>query len=303
MSYSAETVPSSRASSHTILHLELEKEVVKILKDDNLDDLKRLTRFRLYQDDGLPGSILRDRPEVTLDTFLFILRLEAGHRGPHPDLDITQKVQEILRLLPQRPPSPNLSWDWKPEDAMYEVDIESIATDIDEASYLQLWQIPFEGWVRYAIGYSEASVERFFDQHRILRDKLSSFLSGSPDAFAKFSLVEKVNYILAHAQSYILIVYRSCRTEVPLHIGSFLTPCYRSLTVQLKIFHVLNSYSVHLGNYSRRIIESSQNYCNNLLSCRCALSSHTYARYRPTGGDFRRTLHSSDSYVAALFPT
>src|SRR5438034_7492802 len=107
--HSTETAPSPRVGQDAILHsCWLENEAVKILQDDNLDDLKRLSRFRPYQDDSLPGSILRDRLEVTLDTFLILLCLEAGYRWPLPDLDIDQEIQEILRLLPQRPPSPNL---------------------------------------------------------------------------------------------------------------------------------------------------------------------------------------------------
>ncbi|KAI9766710.1 MAG: hypothetical protein M1840_006354 [Geoglossum simile] len=187
--HSTETAPSG-GREDTILCW-LENETVKILQGDNLDDLKRLFRFRLYQDDSLPRYGLRDRPRVTLDTLLILLRLEAGNQEPLPDLDVDQKVQGILGLLPQRPPPPNLVWEWTPQDALYKTDVESIATEIDRASYSQFRQIPFEGWVRYVLGYPEASVEKFLDQHHILCHQLSCFLSNQPEASKKFSQVEE----------------------------------------------------------------------------------------------------------------
>ncbi|KAH0559422.1 hypothetical protein GP486_004056, partial [Trichoglossum hirsutum] len=173
--HSTETAPSG-GREDTILCW-LENETVKILRGDNLDDLKRLFRFRLYQDDSLLRSGLRDRPRVTLDTLLILLRLEAGNQEPLPDLDVDQKIQGILELLPQRSPPPDLVWEWTPQDAL--------------ASYLQFGQIPFEGWVRYALGYPEASVGKFLDQHHILCRQLSCFLSNHPEASKKFSQVEE----------------------------------------------------------------------------------------------------------------
>ena len=204
---STETAPSSGVGQDTVLHSRwLENETAKILQGDSLEDLKRLFRFWPYQDDNLPGSILRNRLEVTLDTFLILLRMEAGHKEPFVNLDTDHKIQEILDRLWQRPPPPDLTWEWTPQDAVYKADIEIIAADIDKASHLQFRQIPFEDWVRHALGYTPASVERFFDQHDILRGQLSHFLSDVPEAFGKFSRVKEVDYILP----YLIILPANC---------------------------------------------------------------------------------------------
>ncbi|KAI9770955.1 MAG: hypothetical protein M1840_002659 [Geoglossum simile] len=194
--HSTETAPSG-VREDTILCW-LENETIKILQDDNLGDLKRLFRFRLYQDDSLPRFRLRDRPGDTLDTLLILLRSEAGNQEPLSDLDIDQKIQGILGLLPQRPPPPNLVLEWTPQDALYKMDTEGVAAEIDRASYLQFRQVPFESWVRYALGYPKAPVEKFLDQHHILCDQLSCFLLDNPEASEKFSQVEEVNYIPPH---------------------------------------------------------------------------------------------------------
>ncbi|KAI9767332.1 MAG: hypothetical protein M1840_005741 [Geoglossum simile] len=178
--HSMETAPFG-GREDTILYW-LENETVKILQDDDLDDFKH---------DSLLRSGLQDRPGVTLDTLLILLRLEAGNQEPLPDLDVDQKIQGILGLLPQRSPPPNLVWEWIPQDALYEMDMKSVTTEINRASYLQFRQIPFEGWVRYALGYPEASVEKFLDQHHILCRQLSCFLSNYPKASKKFSQVEE----------------------------------------------------------------------------------------------------------------
>ena len=142
---------------------DLDVEAARILRTSlSIQDIKLVLRFRPYQDETLPRFALQTRWEARLNDFLDWLHIERN------ELDKYQKVEAIIKQLAP-PPPPKVCWNWTPSDAMYETDIERIATEIEEQSHSQFKEIPFEDWVRRSLGFYVPSVAEFYNQHSELQ--------------------------------------------------------------------------------------------------------------------------------------
>lgn len=106
--------------------------------------------------------------------------------------DSSLRDQEILEQ--KKAPLPHLSaqWNWAPCAVRGDADVVKIATDISIESYSLFSQIPFEDWLKHALGYEVDSVDDLFFQHRYMSVRLCSFLRRNPKELDGFLKVKEV---------------------------------------------------------------------------------------------------------------
>ncbi|EZF70618.1 hypothetical protein H105_07074 [Trichophyton soudanense CBS 452.61] len=151
-------------------------------------DIKRLLRFRLYENDELPRHVLQNRNADVVSGFLASLLPEE--QGMFPlELSHHDKVEEILELCQLRT-VPVEPWRWHPNYS-YNAEPRTIASYIDVESSRQFQAVPFEDWIRYALGYPTESIQWFFSQHKQLHDIVSAHLDLFPGEFDTYVEVER----------------------------------------------------------------------------------------------------------------
>jgi len=195
------TVPSPAPSYASSVDNELlhwwDVEAEKVLRGSDLQAMQLLCRFHTYRDDSLPRSILRTRSVSTLNTFLLHLGAGTNSRQAVVDLDVDQKVEEILkRLIPSLPPS-NSGGNWVSHKAVLQQDASRVASELNEASFLEFQKISFPDWVREALYPDDYvdPVEDFIDWHNGLIHQVYDHLKSCPDEIEKYNQIEKVNAI------------------------------------------------------------------------------------------------------------
>ncbi|KAF3482301.1 uncharacterized protein GIQ15_05060 [Arthroderma uncinatum] len=179
-------------------------------------DIKRLLRFRLYENDELPRYVLQNRNADVVSGFLAsLLPPEQGMFTL--DLPHHHKVEEILELCQLRNP-PVEAWRWHPNYS-YNAEPRTIASYIDAESSQQFKAVPFEDWIRYALGYPTASIQWFFSQHKQLHDIVSAHLDLFPGEFDTYVEVERYLREGSPFAQYVLLQCLSVRgllnSEVP----------------------------------------------------------------------------------------
>ncbi|KAL9125757.1 MAG: hypothetical protein Q9217_005089 [Psora testacea] len=139
-------------------------EATRILQSCDVRNIELLCHFGLCKDETFPANILQGRQESRLDIMLKCLSIHADN------WDRDTKVRAILeRLAPKRPLTTSQRT-WTPFHQMDGMDASGIADDLDEMWCDQFKEIPFEDWVRWAQGYSAASVADFLDRISASRD-------------------------------------------------------------------------------------------------------------------------------------
>lgn len=78
-----------------------------------------------------------------------------------------------------------------------ETDTELIAHNLDDSRCVIFRLIPFEDWVRWAQGYTAASVTGLINQSLATRDELSEHLQRVPAALKTYTQVEKASSTVA----------------------------------------------------------------------------------------------------------
>jgi len=194
---SLSTHPPSPASSVAVLQDQSSSdqrpdlrvhEAKMILRSCDVRNIELLCRFGLYRDENIPASILQGRQESRLDVMLKCLGIHADN------WDRVTKVKAILERLAPRRPLTTSQWTWTPFHQMDGMDADRIADDLDERWCDQFKEIPFEDWVRWAQGYSTASVAEYLGWISASRDQLAKHLQQVPEAFEKYTQVERVNF-------------------------------------------------------------------------------------------------------------
>jgi hypothetical protein len=171
-----------------------EDEARTVLYTFDIREISLVIRFALLSDSNLPRTVLQSRNESTIDTFLsnFLQQYELALVPTYPHM---QKVEEILRRSHGPGPLPfSVSWSWFPAQARRESDPLAIATAIEAESRLQFKEVPFEGWVRCALGHAAPEVDWFLLQHDVFYMMLSSYLHTYPREIKKYREVEKVRH-------------------------------------------------------------------------------------------------------------
>lgn len=180
-----------------------EDEATTVLWAFDIQEIKRVIRFRLLTDDNLPRTALQSRNSSTVDNFL--LTLAELHERPFvANLSHLQKAEEILRRC--RIARPMLfPWSWFPSQYTAQLnDAQAVAGMIDAESHLHFTQIPFEDWVRYSLGYPSSAVEWFLQQHTVFHAHLLNHLDEHPEEIERYVEVEKVGAGLTELQGQIL---------------------------------------------------------------------------------------------------
>ncbi|KAF9889784.1 hypothetical protein FE257_006874 [Aspergillus nanangensis] len=165
-----------------------EDEATPILWAFDAQEIKRVIRFGLLQDQNIPRSSLQSRNQSTVDAFLLSL-VEPQERAFAANLSHIQKVEEIIRRCKTSNP-PHVCWSWFPAQKDRDVESSVIANAIDAESHLHFTRISFEELVRYSLGYSSTAVEWFFQQHTAFYIHLYNYLHAFPDEVARFAEVE-----------------------------------------------------------------------------------------------------------------
>jgi hypothetical protein len=171
--------------------------VENFLQDWNVRDFELLCRFPLYEDAGLPARVLQGHPESQLHVLLKYLSIHADN------LDRDLMIRAILERLAPKQHS-NTSW-WSTPDfrQMDDMNAERIAHDLNGIWGGQFRQIPFSDIVRWAQGYTAASVTGFLNQVSACSDQLVEHLLDVPEASKKYTEVERVNiYCLASLKTF-----------------------------------------------------------------------------------------------------
>ncbi|PYH92686.1 hypothetical protein BO71DRAFT_356806 [Aspergillus ellipticus CBS 707.79] len=145
-------------------------------------ELQRVVRFGLFQDENLPRTILQGRNEKSVDAFLFSL-VDPRERSFVANLAPLQKVEEIIQRC-QITRAPLEPWSWFPSERDRDTNPRAIAEAIDAESHLHFTRISFEELVRYSLGYPTASVEWFLQQHTALYVHLLHYLQTFPEEIA-----------------------------------------------------------------------------------------------------------------------
>ncbi|KAI4093047.1 MAG: hypothetical protein LQ339_007770 [Xanthoria mediterranea] len=168
-------------------------EAEDILRGTDLQAIQLLCRYRTYRDDSIPGSILRTKWAPILNSFL--LRLSAGtySRGDVADLDLDQKVQEILQRLVLSFPVEDPWRHWASRAALQESDASCVALQLNEESLLRFRKITFSDYVREALYPEEYvdSVEDYIDWHNGLFNEVFDRLENFPDEVEKYAQIEQ----------------------------------------------------------------------------------------------------------------
>lgn len=167
-----------------------EDEATTVLWTFDIREISLVIQFGLFSDSNLPRTVLQSRNASTIDGFLstFLQPYEVTFL---PNFSHVQKVEEILRRSqPSMPPS--ISWSWFPMQARQETDSLAIATRINAESHLQFKVVPFEEWVRCALGYPAPAVDTFLLQHNAFYIHLCNYLEMYTDEVDKYREVEKV---------------------------------------------------------------------------------------------------------------
>ncbi len=113
----------------------------RILRGSNVQAIQFLCRFRPYADESLPRSILSKRWTPRLNTFLRHLGLEEGCQTV-VDPDVNLKVEEILKRLAPSPSSDSRGH-WTPQKAIHEPDASHVASELNEASFMEFKRISY----------------------------------------------------------------------------------------------------------------------------------------------------------------
>ncbi len=193
------TPPPSPASSMVVVsqdqsnsnqHPDLRGQQAKrILQSCDIRSIELLCRFGLCGDETFPASILQGRQESRLDVILKCLNIDANN------WDRDAKVRAILERLASKRPFTTFQGTWLSFHQMDGMDAGHIADDLDETWCDLFKEIPFEDWVRWAQGYSAASVAGFLDYIYASHEQLATHLQCIPEAYEKYTQVEKVNFL------------------------------------------------------------------------------------------------------------
>lgn len=167
-----------------------EAEAITILYSQNFPRIMQILRFRLYGHTESLQWVLQYFQDHQLDRFFMMLG--ATHQAI-TNLDKAEKVEAILELVESTRPPLLLPQSWRFLESQDVRSPLSIATDIDDMSCSLLKDVPFEDWLRHALGYEEHSVNRFFIYHEDLRNSLSSYLCYYPEEYHKYLKVKKVD--------------------------------------------------------------------------------------------------------------
>ncbi|OJJ43471.1 hypothetical protein ASPZODRAFT_146185 [Penicilliopsis zonata CBS 506.65] len=166
-----------------------EDEATTTLWAFDVEEIKRVICYGLFQDESLPRTSLQSRNAEVIDTLL--LSLVEPHEAPFvAGFSHLQKVEEILRRSQIGQPL-LVPWSWFPSHSHRGLDPPTVAAMIDAESHLHFTHVPFQEWVRYSLGYPTATVQWFFDQHAALFFHLLSYLDAHPEEVDRYIEIEK----------------------------------------------------------------------------------------------------------------
>ena len=112
------------------------------------------------------------------------------------DPDVDSKVEEILTRLVSSPSSDFRGY-WTPQMAINEPDASRLASELNEASFMEFKRISYPDLVRQALypdDYVDA-IENFIDWHNGLLEQIHGHLKMFPDEGGKYEQIERVGPI------------------------------------------------------------------------------------------------------------
>ena len=152
----------------------------------DIQSLGTVFRYHLY---GPKDALLAALRQCTKERLSEICALLS-----HPEMrpDPMQPVEGITNLVEAdfRCPFPT-SYGWEPR-RIGNLDAERIANAINDRSIELLSHIEFQDCVRYALGYTQTSVDHVIIQHRIIAFTTRCYLGEHPGMTETYKEVEQV---------------------------------------------------------------------------------------------------------------
>ena len=166
---------------------------VTLVREHSIKSLMPVLRFRFLDADAFGNLLLRCSSDQLNMIHGHLYRPTSEDAGTFRKLDDAQKIKMLKESM--QPDCSAIRLRWVPAEYT-EKGPEDIATAINEESNLLFGKVPFEGWLRHALGYQDASVQELFGQHNILRSRLYQHLScDHPEERGKYAEVQQVNLV------------------------------------------------------------------------------------------------------------
>ncbi len=172
-----------------------EAQAEYILRGHDLQAIRLLCRYRTYRDSSTPASILRTRWTPILNNSLLQLSAGTSSRSHVDDMDLDQKVKEILTRLEPSRPDDRTWWHSTLPAALSQPDASNVASELNEESLSRFESITFLDYVREALYPNEdvLPLEAFKDWHDDLFNQISDRLENFPGETEKFVQVVRVS--------------------------------------------------------------------------------------------------------------
>lgn len=178
-----------------------EAEAQDILRGLNLHAIQLLCRYGTYSDRSVPTSILRSRWKPILNNLLLQLSAGAFSRSDIDNLEVDQKIHEILERLLPPVPATKVWRDLVSPSLLLEPDASRLSSKLNKESSLRFRKITFVDCVREEL-YPEESVESivdFVNWHDSLFNIISSRLEELPEETVKYMKIAQVSAVVTIA--------------------------------------------------------------------------------------------------------
>jgi len=166
-----------------------------ILRGSDLQAIQLLCRYRIYKDDSTPESIFREIQPSRLNSFLLDLSEGTYNDLNVADLNLNQKVREILKRLVPSVSVADIRRDLALSTLLLERDATRLASKLNDESSLRFQKITFTDQIGEALypGRTIESVLDFNDWHDSLFNEVSYRLETFPEEAEKYAQIEQVS--------------------------------------------------------------------------------------------------------------
>lgn len=221
-----------------------------ILRENDLQNIKLVCRFRIYSDENLSREILHTRWLSLLNTFF--LNLHEGDRQAVNDLNKDQKVERILKKLVSSLSFSDSSNIQKLHKLLQEENVSQSVLDLNEASCSAFKRIFFSDWARSARDSHELIdlVNDFLDWHDSLQNIVKSRLRDNSDEMKKYVQIKIVDAFVMIEMIQLTQTHTSCCLSTVLLVGQFFRACNIIVETQIFLNLVISLFSTNLRPFS-----------------------------------------------------
>lgn len=249
----AETHSSSSFYSSSVDDLSCrwwEDGAKNILRENDLQNIKLICRFRIYSDENLSREILHMRWLSLLNTFF--LNLHKDDRQAVNDLNKDQKVEKILKKLVSSLSFSDSSNIQKLHKLLQEENVSQSVLDLNEASCSAFKRIFFSDWARSARDSHELIdlVNDFLDWHDSLQNIVKSCLRDNSDEMKKYVQMKIVDVFVMIEMIQLTQTHTSCCLSTVLLVEHCFKACNTIVETQIFLNLAISLFSTNLRPFS-----------------------------------------------------